>query len=499
MKTKILKVVGLLALVVLLGTLGGVSSVSAAGPVCIAGGGCYATIQAAVDAAANGDTINIAAGMYNGTVNIEGKANLRLQGAGVGVTVLLPNATLPWNVESYGTGRQAAIRVVSSTNIVIDGITLDLNTVKANFVSGLLVWNSTGTLSHSLVKNNQVSDAAGGYYELGMAVKAVAPYTNTSRVAFTITDNTFQDVGRVAINMHGWINMTIARNTFMKSPGAADFGYGVELGSVSIGSITNNVFHGFNTAALSDNSDSAGIYIESAFTDAGDSFPVVSPDVVAKNVIVTNNEMYDNQYGAWLGNDYEGLVGNVHTTVTFNNNKVHNNTGAGIHISDVNKSSGASFTVTGSGNQITNNTGPGYQISTLGNGEVHVSLTKEDITGNTGDGVKVMYDSSIGTSLYDVSVTGSNIVGNLPHGVEAMAGITVVATGNWWGSSAGPVAPNNDTIGTVTTTGPATAHIAAVVEIGDTRMLNTNIEWPLWRATGRQSQQQYPELCFRRY
>src|SRR6185503_2740403 len=44
-------------------------------------GGCTATIQAAVDAAAKGDVIDVAAGTYVETVQIPGEARLTLHGA----------------------------------------------------------------------------------------------------------------------------------------------------------------------------------------------------------------------------------------------------------------------------------------------------------------------------------------------------------------------------------------------------------------------------------
>ena len=53
----------------------------------LVGSGGFATIQAAVDAAVNGDTILIAAGTYREQVSISGK-DITLQGAGVGQTII---------------------------------------------------------------------------------------------------------------------------------------------------------------------------------------------------------------------------------------------------------------------------------------------------------------------------------------------------------------------------------------------------------------------------
>jgi pectin methylesterase-like acyl-CoA thioesterase len=51
-------------------------------------GGCFASIQAAVDAAGFGDTIEIAAGTYNETVLVTGPTKLSIRGAGATATVI---------------------------------------------------------------------------------------------------------------------------------------------------------------------------------------------------------------------------------------------------------------------------------------------------------------------------------------------------------------------------------------------------------------------------
>jgi pectin methylesterase-like acyl-CoA thioesterase len=53
----------------------------------INGQGDFATIQAAIDAAGNGDTIEIGAGAYREQLTIVGK-NVTIQGAGAGQTII---------------------------------------------------------------------------------------------------------------------------------------------------------------------------------------------------------------------------------------------------------------------------------------------------------------------------------------------------------------------------------------------------------------------------
>jgi pectin methylesterase-like acyl-CoA thioesterase len=69
-------------------------------------GGTYSTIQAAVDAAGNGDTIEIAAGIYREQVTVDGK-NITIHGAGSGQTIIeAPDAaSLVSNASDSDSGR----------------------------------------------------------------------------------------------------------------------------------------------------------------------------------------------------------------------------------------------------------------------------------------------------------------------------------------------------------------------------------------------------------
>ena len=73
----------------------------------------------------------------------------------------------------------------------------------------------------------------------------------------------FIDAGRVGIVTHDYINGTISNNVFYKT--FNDFGYAIEMGSQSVGTISGNQIYGYDTPAASDGSESAAIYIENAF------------------------------------------------------------------------------------------------------------------------------------------------------------------------------------------------------------------------------------------
>src|SRR5947209_8471376 len=106
-------------------------------------GGCQSSIQAAVTAAAAGDTITVAAGTYNGNIVIN-KA-LSLVGAGSGTTTINADPTL----------KQEGVTVdgVTSGTTMISGFT-----IQNSALSGVLVQNSSNvTISNNLVQHNDLN------------------------------------------------------------------------------------------------------------------------------------------------------------------------------------------------------------------------------------------------------------------------------------------------------------------------------------------------------
>ena len=73
-------------------------------------GGTYSTIQAAVDAAGNGDTIEIAAGTYREQVTVDGK-NITIHGAGSGQTIIEAPDAASLVVQRFGFQRAPADQI----------------------------------------------------------------------------------------------------------------------------------------------------------------------------------------------------------------------------------------------------------------------------------------------------------------------------------------------------------------------------------------------------
>ena len=113
------------------------------------GPGDFATIQAAVDAAANGDTIDIAAGTYREQVTVSGKV-LTIHGAGDGaggtiigtrrmrqplvVDAIDPNAGRP--------NKFAVIAVTNDANVTIEGVAVDGR--EQGFIPGASAYDFVG-------------------------------------------------------------------------------------------------------------------------------------------------------------------------------------------------------------------------------------------------------------------------------------------------------------------------------------------------------------------
>src|SRR3954470_24583866 len=141
-----------LGIALFLALLGVPPHTTQAAPLCVnttGAGGCFTSIQAAVTAAASGDIITVAAGLYTEAVTIPSGKTLTLRGAQSGVDAR--TRSIPPNVatESIVTTNptNSVIFSVQANDVEIDGFTMQGPT------SGAAV-NSAPTITNIRVLNN---------------------------------------------------------------------------------------------------------------------------------------------------------------------------------------------------------------------------------------------------------------------------------------------------------------------------------------------------------
>ncbi len=385
-------------------------------------------IQAAINASVSGDIINIAAGSYPYPLNIDSRSGVTLLGSGQSSTTFKPASVLSWAVPGYPqyNSRMAAIRVVGSSDIRLRNMNLDFDLVKANNVAGLLYWNSTGDISDNLIQNMNVPDAGGGYYELTAYCRAPG-YSDVARANIGIISNTFLKTGRVGVVTHDYVSVSITDNLFDKVDD--DFGYAIEIGSASTATILNNTIRNYDTWAATDHSSSAGIYIENSFTTG---FSLKKP------VSILNNDIYNCQYGIYLGNSAVGYAGDVDIEAFIHGNSIHDNatlspepSGAMV-ITDEGRNAGSSVRADINFNTFANNGNHGIYAYTSGNGDISGMITDNLIYGHQ-EGI-IIDNFGTGSSLYNLTIY-KNALTNTVNGIDNIMGgywDNANDTGNCW-------------------------------------------------------------------
>lgn len=182
----------------------------------------FATIQAAIDAAVDGDIIEVAAGTYSEALTLN-KPNITIRStAGAGLTILdVPAGSLPRGV------------VVSGTNL--GTVTFDGFTVK-NFTEGGILQgmgSRTGTTFHVL--NNVVIPAA-DYLRVGIQVSGDGSTVIGNTVHGARLTPNWGSTGILVVNAS---NITVSGNTLIGGELGFDLGisatnYGVPMTNINI-------------------------------------------------------------------------------------------------------------------------------------------------------------------------------------------------------------------------------------------------------------------------
>ncbi len=156
--------------------------------------GNFATIQAAIDGAAAGDVINVAAGHYEEQLHIT-KSNLSISGAGVGQTFIDSPASLTL---SYTTNEPnfPIVFVQNCSGLLLADLSVDgLGRGNANYrFQGVAFYNAGGTLSEVDVDNVMDTPFSGAQHGVGVAAYAddLLPH---AIVLTQVTVNDFQKTG----------------------------------------------------------------------------------------------------------------------------------------------------------------------------------------------------------------------------------------------------------------------------------------------------------------
>lgn len=201
--------------------------------------GCYSSIQAAVDAAASGDIIQVAAGTYIEQVTIH--ESMQLIGAGAGVSTIQAPVV---RSESVAQGGQtydyllAAYPATGTINVHVEGFTFDANgqsrTAGTAGLIGVFMRDVNGA-SAGLFSSTIEGFEAVEYQSWGVKVYGASE--------LTIGDNTLKDYTRDGIDVigdggAGTDPVVVISNNFLTGSSLAL--NGIQVSSGAVGSISGN-------------------------------------------------------------------------------------------------------------------------------------------------------------------------------------------------------------------------------------------------------------------
>jgi len=229
----------------------------------------YNTIQDAINAANDGDIINVAAGEYIETGQIVIDKDISIIGESKNNTIIKPNQ----DTSDSGDGRGWFL-VKKDAEFNLSNVTLD--------GEGKLIYQAIRSLGTGTINNNNIKNMKYKQY-FGWGI---ATFGN-----ITISNNTITNFERIGIQPFGADadNVVITNNTIIgKGPG--DYlQYGIEVGGGAKATISQNTISriGISTTAWGN----AGISINSKYADPGDK----------SEALITENTLTENEYAIWVG------------------------------------------------------------------------------------------------------------------------------------------------------------------------------------------------------
>jgi nitrous oxidase accessory protein NosD len=250
----------------------------------------YATIQEAVDAASNGDTIHIAPGVYAGQTTITEK-KLSLIGQPGAILRAVPGMARIWGSDPW----VSVLGIRHYSDVDIRGLTFEgerLAVSGGDNFSGVLYFDSAGSVEECRFTGFRVGAPEGGF-EPGNAIDCVNDLQNAPMVNVRVVGNTFVDTS-VAIRLVGAatnpsINFTITDNTII-GPGPVTGGqtpYGILIQQGTLGEVKRNSISNMSYVGTSERPFAIGILAINQVT-----FPIGG---VLEPILFEENTFRDNQ------------------------------------------------------------------------------------------------------------------------------------------------------------------------------------------------------------
>ena len=402
------------------------------------------TIQAAIDAASDGDTINVAAGEYDEQVVIN--KNLTLQGAG-DTTVIQPSQTTANSFQLFsrkagGTNNTASIIVATDTSsVTIKNLKVDGSLVGSvplgvdNFIG--ILYRGVGGVIDSVTVNDIGVTQKGSSILLSSMGNTVNVEVKGCNISNFLKGGITADYNGLTANIHDNI-VTGLGPSDVSCPNAIEIAYGA-TGTVTNNRVSNVAYTGtgywFAYGIIF--GDASGTATGNTLTDCQAGIGAEAPYASSHTVTISNNTIsaagltgVPNVFGINIATWHTDA--NIVATIK-DNDLSAGGLGTGIKTGDTaaNEAEGA-VNATIEGNDISN-WQDGIWLDSTSN---EVAITGNTITNNTSVGSGIHIESAV--NVANVAVNFNNIVGNQGYGVYNGGTVTLDATNNWWGSPNGP-------------------------------------------------------------
>lgn|SRR5215469_803160 len=226
------------------------------------------TIQSAINAASNGDTVLVAPGTYLENINFNGKAITVESSNGAKVTIIDGGNVAPVVTFSTGETRSSTLR----------GFTLQNGTSTFNSGyegGGIVIDSASPTIKSNIVQNNTACSAGGG-----IALGFASPLIQGNVVRNNSQLGCSGGVGGGGISVRGASSAQIIGNTIENNTWSSASGGGISLFAAGSPLIKNNVIIG--------NSSSQG----GGISMANEADEVIVQNLIAKNSSPDGAEIY---------------------------------------------------------------------------------------------------------------------------------------------------------------------------------------------------------------